>query len=101
MLAFALALFPVTGVFGAGQFVHDGGFQSWFGWAQLVTLIAQGVVLYLLRQAIIAQTDLVDADDVLSNSSTQPLFAIALALLLLGLGQYLTGIWRTLPAPTA
>lgn len=97
MLDFALALFPATGVLGAGQFVHDQGFRSWFGWTQLATFIAQGTTLYLLRQAIIAQADLVDADDVLNDESTQVLLIIAILLLVLGLGQYLAGVWRTLP----
>jgi len=97
MLAFALSTFPLTGVLGAGQFVQDQGFQSWLGWTQLATLIAQVVVLYLLRQTIISHTDMIDAEDVLCESDTQALFALVLLLLAAGVGQYLYGIWRTLP----
>lgn len=97
MLAFALALFPVTGIFGAGQFVLDKGFQSWLGWSQLATLIGQVVVLYLLRQSILDHTDIVDANDVMCEPATQYLTIVALVLLLLGVGQYTYGVWRTFP----
>lgn len=97
MLAFALALFPATGVLGAGQFVFDGGVQSWLGWTQLVTLIGQAVVLYMLRQSTVSHSELIDADDVMCTQDTQSLLIVALFLLALGFGQYLYGIWRTLP----
>ncbi len=97
MLAFALALFPLTGITGAGHFVTDRGIQSWCGWAQLATLIAQCIVLGFLRQSIVQHTDLIDVDDVMANSETQVLAGLALCLLVLGLGQYIGGIWRMWP----
>jgi hypothetical protein len=97
MLAFVLALFPATGVLGAGQFVFDKGVQSWLGWTQLVTLIGQMAVLFMLRQSIVQHSDMITAGDVMRDQDTQPLLILALLLLALGLGQYLYGIWRTLP----
>ena len=97
MLAFALALFPPTGILGAGQFVHDKGPRSWLGWTQLVTLLGQILVLYFLRQTILYHTELVSADDVLCEPDTQILLITSLVLLFLGIGLYMYGIWRTVP----
>jgi hypothetical protein len=95
VLAFGLSLFPVTGITGAGQFVYDGGLFSWMGWTQLAVLIGQCVVLALLRQSIVQQTELVDAKDVLCEAPTQYLAGAAFFLLFLGMGLYLYGIFRT------
>ena len=100
-MSFVLAVFPPTGILGAGQFVFDGGLRSWLGWTQLVTVIGQVVVLYLLRQTVVQQTDLITSDDAIKNQTTQPLFVIATVLLIAGLGQYLYGVWRTWPTPAS
>jgi len=97
MLAFALALFPPTAVFGTGQFVQDKGFRSWLGWTQLATLIAQVVVLALLRQSIVQHSEIITATDILREPEEQYLVFAAITLLLFGVGLYLAGIWRTVP----
>ena len=97
MWAFALSAFPPTAILGAGHFTYDQGFQSWFGWTQLATLIGQITILVLLRQATVQHSEYVDAQDVLSEPDTQYLLFGAILLLLFGLAQYMYGIWRTVP----
>ena len=96
-LAFGLALFPVTGIMGVGQFVYDKGLFSWLGWTQLVVLIGQCVTLALLRETIGGEEELVGADDVVRKPKTQYLTIVAIFLLLMGVGLYMYGIVRTVP----
>ena len=102
MLSFLLSIFPVTGITGAGQFVHDGGLFSWVGWTQLALLIAQVACLAMLRQSIVQHTALITAEDVLTDPDTQVLIVFSFLFLVLGIGFYIYGIWRTRPisAPT-
>lgn len=93
---FGLAVFPLTGVVGAGQFVRDGT-KSLLGWTQLVLFVSQIAVLFMLRQTIVTKTQLVTSDDVLHDPEIAALLTISLVLLFLGLGMYIYGIWKAWP----